>query len=312
MDHRTSILRCLPSAVAAELADLTVGQWNAVRDIRLYAEASAVISTADGNRLLATTVSASEVRESLILLCGRAVHTHQEELRQGFITTAEGVRVGVAGTAVIRDGQITSYRDITSLCIRLPHVIDGCASPLIPLVENGGAGQGILLCGAPGCGKTTVLRDLARRLSVRKRVAVIDERHELATGGLLSMCDVLCGCPKTVGILQAVRTLSPDMVIADELGDEQEWRAVLSSTFLGVCVIASVHAVSERELFTRSYAREALRQGGFAWLAFLPPREHIGQPMRLRKVEELFENRRNSHDRLCVRGNRMDRYPPLV
>lgn len=304
MDVRTGLCRCVPKVVGDVLASLSDREWNEVQEIRLRAAMPLVLSRATGDRVCDVTVSQSQVRECFLRLCDQAVHTHQEELRQGFITTREGLRVGVAGTAVMRDGTISSYRDITSLCIRLPHCHRGCATSLLPYIETAYGLKGMLLCGAPSCGKTTLLRDLAYQLARTHRVSVIDERRELSVEDLRG-CDVLCGCPKANGILQAVRTLSPDAVIADEIGDEQEWNAVAQSVFYGVSVIASVHAHEERELLARPYIREVLKNGGFEWLAFLPPRRRIGDAVQMRKAADLFEVDRDFNDDLRVCGNRV-------
>ena len=292
---------CLPSSLADAVMSMPPSKWDKVQEVRLRADAPPVLSTAQGNLVLPQTVTSSQVRECFLRLCGHAVHTHQEELRQGFVTTSDGFRVGVAGTAVLQDGAITSYRDLISLCIRVPRHIDGCAASLLPYVCGENGIRGMLLCGAPGSGKTTLLRDLAQALSVRWNVSVIDERGELAIG-TLHACDVLRGCPKAVGILQAVRTLAPDAVIVDEIGGDAEWQAVAHSVFCGVPVIASVHAGCERELLARAEAVKVLRDGGFPYVAFLPPRTRQGDSITVRKAGELFEDHRCDADRPRLHG----------
>ncbi len=301
-DCWTSLYRYLPPQTAQEMMRLSQAERESVQEVRLRAEAAVMLSMPCKNRLLQTRVTALQVQECFYRLCDHAVHTHQEEVRQGFITTREGFRVGVAGTAVVRDTDVTAYRAVSSLCIRLPRHIVGCASPLLPFIEQNGRLNSVLVCGAPAVGKTTVLRDAAEQLSWQYRVAVVDERQELSYSGL-NGCDVLRGCPKKIGILQAVRTLSPDAVVIDELGDDSEWHAVAESLFCGVAVIASVHASQEEDLMVRRVVREVLTNGGFTWLVFLPPRGCIGQPFRMRKVADWIENSGNCSDRLRLCGS---------
>lgn len=299
-EQRTSLCNSLPTAIARLLLALPLSQWEQVQEVRLRVGAPMMLSRARENIPLGVTLTAQQVRDCFICLCGQAVHAHQEELRHGFITTREGFRVGVAGTAVMREGTVTSYRDITSLCIRIPRAADGCALPLLAVVDNDDRVNGVLLCGAPASGKTTLLRDLAKQLSRKYRVAVIDERRELAFPSLTT-CDVLSGCPKATGIWQAVRTLSPDAVIVDEIGDHAEWQVVSEAMFCGVAVIASVHAGCERELLARTQAAKALQNGGFAHVVFLPPRGNRQENMRIRKAAELVENDGSDADRVGVR-----------
>lgn len=302
---RTSIIRAMPPDIGCLLESVSETHWQTVQEIRLRVGMPLVFSSSHGNTSFGESMTTQQVWDCFLQLCGHAVHTHQDELRQGFITTRDGIRVGIAGTAVVCDGKVTTYRDITSLCIRVPRVIDGCAKRILPYVVQEGTVHGMLLCGAPACGKTTMLRDLAQTLSMKYRIAVIDERHELALDGLCG-CDVLIGCPKASGILQAVRTLAPDAVIADEIGDATEWRAVEYSVYSGVPVIASVHASCERELTAREDIVRTLGNGGFEYVAFLPPRRNSGGQAVIRKAAELIEDGGSNVDRAGVYGCRCD------
>ncbi|MBE6762917.1 MAG: stage III sporulation protein AA [Ruminococcaceae bacterium] len=279
----------LPDSIASALSAVPSEYRHSAQEIRIRAGAPLIVSSPKGNTPFGRMLTAEDVRDCFLHLCGYAVHTHQEELRQGFFTTRDGRRVGVAGTAVITDGDVTGYRDITSLCIRVPRAIRGCSSPLLPYIDTEDGVHGLLLSGAPASGKTTVLRDTAQTLGDHRRVAVVDERRELAFGGL-PMCDVLGGCPKAVGIVQAVRTLAPDVVIADEIGSEAEWEAVAYAVFCGVPVIASVHAHNAQDLLARERIRTVLQNGGFSYVAFLSPRHCRERKTTVKKAGDLFEN----------------------
>ncbi len=300
----TSLLSLMPSAVAAVLAGVAEEQRETTQEVRLRAQASLCLCAAEGITMLPLTVTEPLLKECFLRLCGYAVHAHQEELARGFVTAEGGFRVGVAGTAVVRDGVITSYRSITSLCIRIPRRIEGCSLPLFRRICRDGL-HGLLLCGAPSTGKTTLLRDLAHRLGAVCRVSVVDERSELSAGGL-PRCDVLCGCPKAVGMLQAVRTLAPDVLIVDELGDEAEWRAVAESLFCGVAVVASAHITAPSDFAARPFARRVLEMGGFPLIAQLPPRTRVFEATVLRRAGDYLEERGDPVDRVFLRGTGTD------
>ena len=300
-DYIKAVCRCLPPLWATAVASLPSSVLSQVREIRLRAGCPLTLSLASENVTLPFFVSKAEIEECFLRFCGHAVHTHQDELAQGFVTTEDGVRVGVAGRAVCKNGDVVSCRDITSLCVRVtrPHI--ACASPLLPFVCQDGDVRGLLLCGAPSCGKTTVLRDVARLLSVRHSVAVVDERRELAAGEL-DACDVLSGYPKARGILQAVRTLSPEAVVVDELGDDAEWEAVMASCFLGVPIIASVHAAAVADITARAPVVRLLQNGGFASVAMMPPRRRRETVTRIWKARDFLEDRWDRADRVHLHG----------
>ncbi len=293
MDVWTSLQAYLPPAVCDALERVSPVWRQSAQELRLRANEPVRLSLPDGERILPVVTDTRAVEDCFVRCCSQAVHTHEHELRQGFITTREGIRVGVAGTAVMRDGHIYTYRHITSLCIRLPRTVAHAASPLLPFLEAAdGHLYGMLVCGAPAVGKTTLLCDAAVQLSRRYRVAVVDERAELSAREL-SRCDVLRGCPKAVGILQAVRSLSPDLIVVDELGDEEEWRAVEHSVHCGVPLLCSAHIGGEEEaryhpLLTAWLARRAVDS-----IAFLPPRRMPYTETRIWKVEDFLENRRD-------------------
>ena len=221
-----------------------------------------------------------DLEESFRILCGNSVYSHETEIRNGYVTLRGGHRAGICGTSVFQNGSVSGIRDISSINIRVAREVPGCADLLLNRLKNTLDG-GLLLAGPPSSGKTTMLRDIARQLAsgtrgnIRK-VAVVDERGEIAgtyrgvpQNDVGLCCDVLDGCPKAEGILMAVRTLSPQYVVCDEIGSEDEVHAVEQSLNAGACVIASIHAGSTAELLRRRQAAALLETGAFAVAAML-------------------------------------------
>ena len=240
------------------------------------------------DRLHSVTVSgariicdAREVRLCYESLCEDSIHTHQQEIQRGFVATSSGCRAGLAGIVVAENGNITAMREITSICLRIARRHDGCAEELAARLFPDGKLAGLLLCGEPAGGKTSLLRDLARLLSEggigrRLRIAVVDERGELSGAGALPDCDVLRYCPKAAGIAQAVRTLAPEAIVFDELGGADEITAVTDALHSGVFPITSVHCRNAAELLRRPATAAAVRSGTFTHVVFLEGRTKPG------------------------------------
>lgn len=280
----------VPAEWVAALAALPPSVGAYIQEVRLRANAPVTLSLPGGQRFLTphgvTAVEQSDgfvcspqqLEACFLAFCGGSVYAHQWELQQGYMAVEGGVRVGVAGTAVIRDGNIASVQQITALCIRLPRPMAGCARPLLPLVTEGDALVSTVLVGPPSCGKTTLLRDLAAQLAARhRRVAVVDERGELSLGDVLRGCDVLRGYPKAVGVRQAVRCLAPDVVLLDELGEPTEVQAVADGAHAGVAVVATLHGYDPHRMARQPFVQELIRRRIFGRWVFLQGRETPGQ-----------------------------------
>lgn len=271
----------LPPSWVDALAALPPQEGETVQEIRLRADQPLSVSMPRGERCWEGEdflCSPACLEACFLAFCDHAVYAHEWELAQGYLSVTGGIRVGVAGTAVLRDGRVTAVRDVTALCIRLPRRVEGCARPLLPLVLEGERLVSTLLIGPPSCGKTTLLRDVAAQLTARRRsVAVVDERGELSAAGALSGCDVLIGYPKAAGVRQAVRCLAPHCVLLDELGDAAEVQAVADSAHAGVAVIATLHGYDPAQLERQPFVQELLRRGVFERWVFLQGRETPGR-----------------------------------
>lgn len=296
----------LPPAIRAVLERVPATFRDTVQEIRLRRQSPVVLSTPSGEWWVTPAGKPVDTHRPDLLyclpeqledcfsrLCGYSIHTHQEEIRQGFVTATNGCRAGIGGTAVMENGVCVSMREITSLCLRVARVHEGCARELVPRLLVGGELHSALLCGEPGSGKTSLLRDIARSLSVgdygrRYRVAVVDERGELALRRSLPACDVLTGCPKAQGVLQAVRCLAPEVVVFDELGDDRETQAVRSSLQSGVAVVASCHGRDMPSLLGRPAVATLLETGAFSQVVLLKGHGKPGQIHETIEVREWF------------------------
>lgn len=233
-------------------------------------------------------VSQADVKESFNRLCDYSVYSHSKDIRNGFITVSGGHRAGVYGSAVYQGNEIAGIRDIGGINLRIAREFIDCAKELVSKTFSRDF-QGFLLCGAPSTGKTTLLRDSARIISDShyKKVCIVDERGEIAAtnhsqpGNNVGInTDILDGYIKSHGILQGVRTLSPDVIVCDELGTPEEVDAVTSGVNSGVSFICAVHATDVEDIRKKPSLVSLIETGAFSNIVFL----ESGAPCKIRQV----------------------------
>jgi stage III sporulation protein AA len=243
------------------------------RDMFVDARGSLTVRIEEGCR-----VEDEDIYRTIAAISDNSLYAFEEEIRRGFITLRGGHRVGLAGQIVMGQNEIKTMKNFASLVFRVARQVINCARPLLPYVIPAGSHQPVntILISPPNCGKTTMLRDLARILSYGREpaepmnVAIIDERSELA-GCYLGVpqldvgprTDVLDGCPKASGMIMALRSLAPRVIITDEIGRTEDIDAVQECLNAGVTVITSAHAGNAAELQKRPLFTEMLKQGAF-------------------------------------------------
>ena len=259
-------------------------------------------------------ITAGDISDSVVRLCAYSVHSHQEEMKQGYISMAGGHRAGLCGSAVLKDGEITAVRDISSLNIRIAQQVRGAADALMREIFCRQL-TGVLIAGAPCSGKTTVLRDLARQLGSGNagryvKVAVVDERGEIAAvqdgvpqNDMGYSCDILNGYSKREGILLAVRTLSPQVIICDEIGSEAEAEQLIECMHSGVHIVASAHAATLQELLRRPHIRRLIYEGAFEQVVLLEGGEMPGKIQSIERAGDLYAQSGGAYDAFGVLGD---------
>ena len=185
----------------------------------------------------------------------------------GYLTAPGGHRIGLCGDVTFREGSVTGIRQPDSLCIRVCRDFPGIASGI------GKRNGSLLILGAPGWGKTTLLRDIARAVAQRETVAVVDERGEVFPQGMKrgKRMDVLTGCPKPQGIGMVLRTMSPEWIAVDEITGDTDCLALRNAAGCGVRFLATAHASSRQDLYHRPIYRSLAEIGLFEDLCILKP-----------------------------------------
>jgi stage III sporulation protein AA len=241
------------------------------------------LGCADRRIKLNGTVTPEQINECVREFCGYSIHSYEKQFKEGWITLSGGHRAGFAGTAVLRNGEVVSIRDVSSVNLRIARQYTGCGNELYSRVkQSGGEFSGLLIIGRPMSAKTTVLRDLCRLISFGSKVALIDERAEVAAvyNGIPSLdvgenTDILNNFPKAEGLMTALRSLSPEYVVCDEIGWESEQLAALTNS--GVKMILTAHSGGIEEAYSSRRISGLLETGGISHIALLGYGENIGK-----------------------------------
>lgn len=308
MNSKQNLLTLFPESMRGLLA-ATFSDISHIQEIRfrigqptlVYKNSKELFLTKEGT--LAFTpersyaASESEIRQLIAHICNYSLYAYEDEIKQGYITLQGGHRVGVAGQIVMGEQRVHTMKNITFVNIRISHEIKGVADVVIPRMYRNGIFQNGMIISPPGCGKTTLLRDIVRQVSDGNAygkgvsVGVVDERSEIA-GCFMGIpqndvgmrTDVLDACPKVHGMMMLIRAMAPKVIAIDEIGSVEDVRAMLTVVRCGCKFIATIHADTIEEVKEKAFLRELMKENIFRRFILLSCRKGIGS------IENIYEN----------------------
>lgn len=233
-----------------------------------------------------------EVFQTFQLVSNYSVYAFEEEIRNGFITLKGGHRVGIAGKTIYDSNGVETIKDISSLNIRVAREKIGVSDRIMKyLIKESDSIYHTLVVSPPQCGKTTLLRDIARNISdgmprmnfKGKKVGIVDERSEIAgvyngvpQKNVGKRADVLDGCLKKDGIIMLIRAMSPEVIATDELGGEEDIKAIYEALKAGVILISTVHGNGLEDLMTKNNLGELIEGKVFERIIILDNSKGVG------------------------------------
>lgn len=304
MSDKNQLLMIFPKTLRSKLTEV-LSEYEKLQEIRMRVNAP-LICVIDGKEWMpdasgrrcntpekAYRVTMSDIKETMASVSHYSMYAYEEEIRQGFITIQGGHRVGIAGKVTLENSKIKTIQYISFLNIRIAHQIKGCALAVMKFLYSDGQFLHTLIISPPGCGKTTLLRDIVYQISQNKSgmsVALVDERSEIAAcdmgipqNDLGIRCDVLDGCPKSEGMMLMLRTMSPKIMAVDEIGSSADIEAVTNVIHGGCKIIATVHAASYEEVCTKPDFCKIVADRLFERYIILSRHEHVG------KIEAVYD-----------------------
>lgn len=262
-----------------------------IEEIRLRIKKPIIIKNSIGNKLLIHIVSKEELLETFQKVCEQSIYSYQKQICEGFITIKGGHRVGITGSCVIENEKIININYISSLNFRIAREKKDVSNSIIKYIVNENDVYNTLIISKPGCGKTTILRDLVRKISAKKTCGIVDERGEIAAMykgvpqndiGILS--DVMDNCTKSEGMKMLIRSMSPEVIICDEIGSKQDIEAINYAMCSGVKGIFTAHGDSLDEILLNEQIKQLLEKYIIQTIIILNDKKR-GEIKRIYKLE---------------------------
>jgi stage III sporulation protein AA len=264
------VLAFLPSTISDKVLSLPQDLIDRIEEIRVRTSRVLEVTARGKPYFLPYTVTEEDSEQLINKLSRHSFYTLEEELKRGYITIEGGHRVGLAGKVVLEGGVVKGIRNLSSFNIRVAREKLDIAQSILPYVYNDGW-KHTMLIGSPQTGKTTLLRDLARMISTGVpernippyKVGIVDERSEIAgcVNGIPQLMfgprvDVLDACPKAEGMMMLIRSMSPDVLVVDEIGRVEDGQAIQEAVNAGITLVMTTHGSSLSEVRKRPVIKD--------------------------------------------------------
>jgi stage III sporulation protein AA len=308
------ILRMFPNEMKQAIQKKIAKRWHLLQEIRFRLD-QPIEFIFDKHIETIETIRPNN-RDSIFVinqLSEFSLYRMEDELREGYITIEGGHRVGLAGKVNTLNGEVRAIQYITFLNIRIAKAQIGAALPVIPYLYERRNYFNTLFVGPPQTGKTTLIRDVTRLIATGWRnvaamkVGVIDERSEIGASikgipqhALGPRTDVMDACPKAEGMMMMIRSMSPDVLVVDEIGSRKDVDALLEAINAGVTVICSIHGRDLAELRRRPSLTTLFQQKVFERFVMLERQSKPGHIHRIynQNEENILQKSRRLSDEM--------------
>lgn len=267
-----AVLQMMPRRISDLITQLPNHIWNEMEEIRLRIGRQVEVAAKGQPHFLSYIFTKEDAEQFIAKLANHSFYTLDEELKKGYVTIDGGHRIGLAGKVILENSHVKAIRHLASFNIRIAREKIGIAEKYLPFLyqENW---KNTMIIGAPQTGKTTLLRDIARMISTgsshqklaAKKVGIVDERSEIAgcVHGIPQLqfgprIDVLDACPKAEGMMMLIRSMSPDVLVVDEIGREEDQLAIMEAANAGIALMMTTHGHSFEEVRKRPLLQEII------------------------------------------------------
>lgn len=295
MNAKENITSCFVGELKFLFEQLDYKVFEDLEEIRLRAEKPLILKIKNKEKFLSKSgtleykcnnsymVSQRDIQNTLERISDYSIYSVEEELKNGFITIDGGHRIGISGSIIMENNKIKGFRNVTGMNIRKSSEYKGCADKVINYIVNKDIIKSTMIISPPGCGKTTILRDIIRQLSDGKEnffpgmnVSIVDERNEISASyngipqkdvGIRT--DVLSCCKKASGMLLLLRSMAPKVIAVDEIGGQDDTKAIEEIMNCGVKIICTAHGSSVEEIMKNPDIKRLLEKKVFEVLIVL-------------------------------------------
>lgn len=305
------ILKVLPDKISKEIGN--IGTDKGINEIRLRINKRVIVIASGVEIFLTSIVTLKDMLDILVKVSSNSIYAIQNDINNGFVVIKGGHRIGICGEVVMQEGKIKNIKNINSMNIRVARQIIGVADKVMPYIVDNNEMKNLLVISPPGCGKTTMLRDIVRQVSngiqnlkfYGKNVGVIDERGEIASvsNGMPNLdiglrTDVISNCPKNLGIEMIVRSMGVHVIATDEIGGESDIEAIKYAVLSGVKLIFTIHGYSIDDVLRKKGIGELIYDGVFDVAILLSNKNSPGTIEEIKNIN--FDNKLNKRKKEVI------------